>query len=147
MEIPRLPDPYRGGVVPAGSEPLDSAGAESPAPLAAPELSGPSRALFGFVAIAMAFCVVMLVLSGGWTSFLLAAGAACVAGTMGYCAVTGREPASSRQFSLSPRFHELADPARPLTAGDPIPATPRHASIQPSSSPGPDQVEEPPSGR
>src|SRR5687768_9889764 len=118
MEIPRLPEPDRSDLVPAGSEPVDPVRAESPAPLVAPELSGPSRALFGFVAIAMAFCVVMLVLSGGWTGFLLAAGAAYVAGTIGYCAVTGHEPASSRQFSLSPRFHELADPARPLTPAD-----------------------------
>jgi hypothetical protein len=124
MEIPRDPDPVRGDIVPGGRVSVDRVEVEGSTPLVAPGYSGLSRALFGFVTLAMAFCVVVLVMSGGWMDFLLAAGAALVAGTMGYCAVTGREPASSRQFSFSPRFHELADPARPLTASVPVSGAP-----------------------
>jgi hypothetical protein len=117
METLQNPDPEPGKVVPAGGEshlPVDT---NAPAALVAPGYSAPWRALFGFIAIAMAFAVVVLVLSGGWVDLFLAAGAAGLAGIMGYFAVTGREPASSLAYTPSRRFAELADPARPAHRG------------------------------
>ncbi|HEX8904821.1 MAG TPA: hypothetical protein VF771_08280 [Longimicrobiaceae bacterium] len=75
----------------------------------------PMRAMSGVVALGMAFAAAVLVLTGGTTEYLMAAGAVFLAGMMGYVALTGREPFL---YSPSRRFAELADPSRPLTDED-----------------------------
>jgi hypothetical protein len=105
---------------------------EAPAGLLPARYSGSWRALIGFVGIVMAFAAVFLVVeSGGWTDYLLAAAAACMAAPMGFFAITGRRPASDLLYTPSRRFLELADPSRPLTADDPVSAEP-HADAEAS---------------
>jgi hypothetical protein len=95
------------------------AAAEAPAALVPREATG-WRFLVGLIGVAMLFAAGALALGGGWDDLLVAAGAACLGGAMAYMAVTGHVPISPQQYTLSPRFAALADPARPLTAGDPV---------------------------
>lgn len=126
METPRDPASVHGDVVPARDESLDPAAMEAPAELVPARYGGAWRALFGFVGIFMAFAAVVLVVeSSGWTDYLMAVAAACMAAPMGFFAVTGRRPASDLLYTPSRRFLELADPSRPLVAGDPVSAGPR----------------------
>jgi len=126
MQTLRNPDSEPGKVVPSGDQSPEPVETDAPAALVVPRYGAAWRALFGFVALAMAFMAAVLVVEGGgWMAFVLAAGAALVGGTTGYFAVTGRRPSL---YTPSPRFAELADPTRPLTSTDPISISPEKAS-------------------
>lgn len=83
--------------------------------VAAPTYGRGSRAMFAFVAV---MCLVITVILGIGGSWLLAASMIVFGGVMGYFAVTGRQPADPMLAPASRRFHELADPSRPLTPDD-----------------------------
>jgi hypothetical protein len=91
--------------------------AEAPAALV-PRVGPGWRVLAGFVGVAMLFAAGVLALGGGWMDLVMAVVAACLGGTMGYVAVTGHDPISPREYTLSRRFAELTDPARPLSLED-----------------------------
>jgi hypothetical protein len=117
MEAP-TPHSEHSDAVPAARGSSEPVATESPAALVPRTYGAGWRALFAVVGVAMLFAAGVLALSGGWMDVVLAVLTACFGGTMGYFAVTGREPASSRLYTPSERFAELADPARPLTADD-----------------------------
>jgi len=101
MGTPRIPASAHGDLVPARSEAPDPAAVEAPPELVPARYSGPWRALFGFVGIALAFVAVVLVVVG---DDLLAAAAACGGGIMGFFAVTGQRPASDLLLGIPVAF-------------------------------------------
>lgn len=73
------------------------------------------RAMFAVVAV---MCFVAAVIGGLGGSWIVAASMAVFGGFVGYFAVTGKRPADPARAPASARFHELADPTRPLTPDD-----------------------------
>ncbi|HEU4558873.1 MAG TPA: hypothetical protein VFS20_13525 [Longimicrobium sp.] len=97
------------------ARPSTSAALPDDLPLAAPAYGWPQRALFAVMAVMCLVVAAILGISGSW---LLAASMVLFGGGMGYFAVTGRRPADPALAPASRHFHELANPARPLTADD-----------------------------
>jgi hypothetical protein len=111
-----VPAPEHSDAAPAARGSSEPVATESPAALVTPRYGPAWRALFAFVGLAMLFAAGVLVLTGEWTSILLAAAAACMAAAMGYFAVTGRRPASSlpcrQALARHPARGEPADAPR-----------------------------------
>lgn len=82
-----------------------------PAP---PTFGKGKRATFAFVAV-MCFVVAAILFSANLVSALAMV---VFGGTMAYFAATGARPADAWRAPASARFHELADPTRPLTPDD-----------------------------
>lgn len=78
----------------------------------APRYGGAWRAMFGFVALMCFVAAAIGGLGGGW---IVAVSMAVFGAGAGYVAVTGKRPADPSRAPASARFHELADPTRPLT--------------------------------
>jgi hypothetical protein len=103
-----------------------------PQPSAAP--SPVVRVALMVVAAFFTLTGIVLLASGAWEGIFIFAGA------WGFfrLAKTGRLDESELP-PASARFHELADPSRPLTASDPLAATPERPALQrPNPAPAPD---------
>ena len=99
------PAPVSGDAISPAVEPYE------PAP---PAYGKGRRAMFAFVAV---MCFVMAAILFG-TSLVPALAMVGFGGIMAYFTITGKRPDHPELAPASPRFQELADPARPLTSVD-----------------------------
>lgn len=114
-------DPSRSMPAHGSFAPPTPAGADASSPSVAPhEPLAPAygRAWRAMFAVVAAMCLVAAAIGALGGSWIVAASMVVFGGFVGYFAVTGKRPADPSRAPASARFHELADPTRPLTRDD-----------------------------